>query len=191
MLKGDVRQLGGPSAQGLQGNVDPRQEKAPLIGPAFGDDPDGSGRPHVDGDDGRREFLQRRHSIRHDIGPYLGLDRQTDVQAGLHAGADNHGRLAQKAGEGLFHHEIQRRDNTAQDSPGDILITEMIQGKEVHQVDADLVRGLPAVRVQRGQKAKGFVLVEKAHGGIRVAYINGKQHGKRSFRSGSCTFFII
>ena len=181
MLERDVRQLGRPAAQGLQGDVDPRQEEAALVGPALGDDADGGGRAHVYGDDGGREFLQGRHGVGHDVRPHLGLHRQADVQSGFDPRADDHGGLAQKAGQRLFHHEVQRRDHAAKDSAGDILVAEVVEGEEIHQVDADLVGGLPAVRVQRGQETKVFLLVKQPNGGVGVAHVDGKQHGGRSF----------
>ena len=106
MLERDVRQLGRPAAQGLQGHVDSRQQQTPLIGPALRDHTDGSGGAHVDGNDRRRELLQSRHSVRHDVRSHLGLNRQADVQSGFDAGPHDHGRLAQKTGQGFFHHEI-------------------------------------------------------------------------------------
>ena len=48
--------------------------------------------------------------------------------------------------------------------------------QQVHQVDADLICRLSAVRIQGRQKPQFLVLVEQAHGGIGVANIDGKQH---------------
>ena len=181
MLEGDGGQLGRPAAQGLQGHVDPRQQHTALVIPALGDDADGGGGAHVDGDDRRLEFLQRRHRVGHDVRPYLGLDRQPDVQPRPHTGPHHHGRLAQQPGQSLLHHEVQGGDHAAQDRPRHILKPEVIQGEQVHQVDADLVCGLAAVRVQGCQKPQLLVPVKQPHRGVGVSYINGQQHKPLSF----------
>ena len=69
----------------------------------------------------------------------------------------------------------------AQDRPRHILKPEVIQGEQVHQVDADLVCGLAAVRVQGCQKPQLLVPVKQPHRGVGVSYINGQQHKPLSF----------
>ena len=101
----------------------------------------------------------------HDVRPYLGLDRQPDVQPRPHTGPHHHGRLAQQPGQSLLHHEVQGGDHAAQDRPRHILKPAVIQGEQVHQVDADLVCGLAAVRVQGCQKPQLLVPVKQPHRG--------------------------
>ena len=153
-LKGNGRELGRPPGEGLQRDVDPRQQKAALIGPSLGNDTDGSGGTHVDGDDGRGELFQRRHSVRHNVRPHLTLDRQADIQSCFHAGAHHHRRLAQQTGQRFLHHKVQRRHHAAQNGIRHILIAEMIKLKQVHQIHADLICRLSVVRIQGCQKAQ-------------------------------------
>ena len=56
-----------------------------------------------------------------------------------------------------------------------------VSGEQVHQVDADLVCGLAAVRVQGCQKPQLLVPVKQPHRGVGVSYINGQQHKPLSF----------
>ena len=89
--------------------------------------------------------------------------------------------LAQQPGQSLLHHEVQGGDHAAQDRPRHILKPEVIQGEQVHQVDADLVCGLAAVRVQGCPKPQLLVPVKQPHRGVGVSYINGQQHKPLSF----------
>ena len=164
--------------QGIQGHVDARQQHAAFVVAALRDDAYGNGGAHVDGDDGRMEFFQSRNGVRHDVRAHLALDRQANVQPGLDAGPHHHGGLSQQAGQGFFHHEVQRRHHTAQNSAGNVGEAIAVKGEEIHQVNGDLIGGLAAVGVQRRQKAQRLVPVEKPHGSVGVANINGKQHRK-------------
>ena len=176
MLQRDVRELRGTAAQGFQRHIDSRQQQPAFVSAALGDHADGGSGSHVNGDDGRLELLQRRHRVGHDIRTHLRLVCQPDVQACPNAGANHHRRSAQQTGQGFFHHKIQRGHDTAQDGAGYICITVMIQCKQVHQVNADLISGFAAVCIQRGQKAQVLILVKQPHGGRRIAHVDGQKH---------------
>ena len=137
MLQRDGRKLGGPAAEGFQGDVDARQQQTAFVAAPLADDANGGGSAHVDGNNGRMKLFQRGDSFRHDICTYLALDGQADVQSGFYTRTHYHRRLAQQPGERFFHHEIQRRNHTAQNSAGDVGKTEMVQCEQIHQVDAD------------------------------------------------------
>jgi hypothetical protein len=52
----------------------------------------------------------------------------------------------------------------------------VVQGEDVHQVDADLIRRLSAVCIDRGKKLQLTVFTEQSHGNIGITHVNGKQH---------------
>ena len=76
-----------------------------------------------------------------------------DIQAGANTGADHHGGMAQKARQGLLHHKVQRRYNTANDSIIHITDIVTVEGEQIHQVNADLVCGFASVGIQYSQEA--------------------------------------
>ena len=149
MLQRDIRQLRRPAAEGIQRHVDAGKQKAALIVAPFGDDADGGGGAHVDGDNGCRILFQGRDRICHDVGSHLGVDLHPNVQPCLDARPHHHGRLAQKPGQCLFHHKIQRWNHTAQDCPTNRTIVKMIERKEVHKINANLISSFAAVCIHR------------------------------------------
>ena len=164
--------------QGVQAQPHPGEHQAALIAAPAGDIGDGGGGAHVDGDNGRGELFQRRHSVRHNVRPHLTLDRQADIQSRFHAGAHHHRRLAQQTGQRFLHHKVQRRHHAAQNGIRHILIAEMVKLKQVHQIHADLIRRLSVVRIQGCQKAQLPIQPKQAGGNRGVADIDRQQHTK-------------
>ena len=109
-----------------------------------------------------------------DVGAQLlAVELHADIQTRFDAGAYHHGGLAQQAGQGLLHHEVDGRHHTGKDGAADVVDVAAVQRKQVHQIDADLVRRLAAVRVQRRQKTQFPRLVKQAHGNVGIADVNG------------------
>ena len=176
MLQRDVRQQRRLAAEGVHAQVHAGEHEAALIGLLGGDIGDGGGGTHLHHDDGGWILLKGRHGAGYDVGAQLVVNLHADVEARFHAGAHHHGRLAGKAGQRLFHGEIHTRHHAGKNRAGNGMDIHPIQGKDVHQVNADLIRRLAAVGVQGGEKHNLLVVIQHTHGNGGVADINGQQH---------------
>ena len=176
MLERDIRQLGRVIRQGVQTQPHAGKHQAALIAALAGDIGNGGGGAHVDHNDGCGVLVQRRHRACHQVGAQLVVDLHADVEPGFHAGSHDHRGLTQKPCQSLGHHEVDGRHHAGKDGPADVLQVVAIQGKDVHQIDADLIRRFAAVGVDGGQEFQIPLFVEQSHRDIGIADINGQQH---------------
>ena len=189
MLQGDIRQLGRVVGQRIQTQPHAGKHQAALIAALGGDIGDGGGRPHVDHNDRRSVLFQRRHGVGHQIGSQLIVDLHADIQSCLDTGAHHHGRLAQQPGQGFGHHKVDRRHHAGKDGTGDVLQIIAVQCKQIHQVDADLIRRFAAVGVDGGEKQELPRLVKQPHRYVGISNVDRQQHGKSPPCSSS--FFLL
>ena len=189
MLQGDIRQLGRVVGQCIQTQPHAGKHQAALIAALGGDIGDGGGRPHVDHNDRRSVLLQRRYGVGHQIGSQLIVDLHADIQPCLDTGAHHHGWLAQQPGQGFGHHKVDRRHYAGKDGTGDVLQIIAVQCKQIHQVDADLIRRFAAVGVDRGEKQEFPRFVKQPHRYVGISDVDRQQHGKFPPRSSS--FFLL
>ena len=152
VLQGYILQQRRVLRQGIQRQPHPREHHATLIGLLLGDIGNGGGCAHLDHNNGRRVFFHGGHGIGHQVGAQLIMDLHADVQARFDAGAHHHGLLPQQAGQRLMHHEINSGNDAGKDGPGDLMDVIAVQGEKIHQINADLIGCLAAVRVDRRQK---------------------------------------
>lgn len=148
LLQGDVRQLRGPTGEGLHGDADAGDDNAALIG-ALAEVGEGGGRAHVDDDDGLGILLDGRHGGGHDVRAQLVVDLSQNVHPRLDPRPDDHGPHAAELLHGPGHGAGHGGHNAGDHRPGDALQVRPVEVEHIQQVDGDLVPRLVFVRLER------------------------------------------
>ena len=102
-----------------------------------------------------------------------------DVQAGLDAGANHHGLLADGFHRTGTHGVEHRGHNGGNDGAFDILLFNAVDFQDHLQVDAVFVGGFGCIRTKAGFESN-FITLNTAKNNIRIANINGQYHKNSS-----------